>query len=367
MAFDRPPTNLVAGDTNGVDDVFVRDRQTGTTERVSVDTGGAQGNNYSNAPSISADGRYVAFQSKASNLVAGDTNGRADVFVHDRQTGTTERVSVATGGAQSDGNSQDAWISSDGRIAFASRATNLVLGDGNGMMDIFVSESEVPPTQLTLTLQLAGTGQGTVTSAPPGINCGTDCTQDYADGTQVTLTAAAASGSTFTGWSGAGCTGTATCTVTMDEARTVTATFTSTRVLTVQPAGTGQGTVTSAPAGINCGTDCTEAYVHGTPVTLTATHASGSTFTGWSGSGCTGTATCAVMMDQARTVTATFTQALDTQIFGGPSGPTNSSTASFAFTATPSAGADLRVLARRCGLRRVPVIAHPDEPVAGPT
>jgi Tol biopolymer transport system component len=341
VAFDSPAANLVSGDDNGDDDVFVRDRQANTTERVSVATGGAQGNEYAQQPSISADGRQVAFQSKASNLVGDDSNGRVDIFVHDRQSHTTERVSVGMGGDESDGNSQDAWVSSDGRIAFASHATNLILDDGNSMTDVFVSESAVPPTQLTLTVQLAGTGQGTVTSAPPGINCGTDCTQDYADGTQVTLTAAAVSGSAFTGWSGAGCTGTATCTVTMGQARTVTATFTSVRTLTVQLAGSGQGTVTSAPTGINCGTDCTEAYAGGTEVTMTAAAASGSSFTGWSGAGCTGTATCAVTMDQARTVTATFRDGeVDTQITSGPDGYLQDLRFRFfVFEADPAAGA----------------------------
>ena len=101
-AFVSPAPDLVAGDTNGFWDVFVRDRQLGTTERVSVDSGGAQGNGesgfYSHAypipPAISADGRYVVFESAATNLVAADSNGVIDVFVHDRQSGVTERISV---------------------------------------------------------------------------------------------------------------------------------------------------------------------------------------------------------------------------------------------------------------------------------
>ena len=163
--------------------------------------------------------------------------------------------------------------------------------------------------QRTLTVTKAGTGSGTVTSAPGGIACGSDCTEGYANGTSVTLTAAAESGSTFGGWSGSGCTGTGTCTVSMTATRTVTATFTTVqRTLTVTKAGTGSGTVTSAPGGIACGGDCTEGYANGTSVTLTAAAESGSTFGGWSGSGCTGTGTCTVSMTAARTVTATFTQ-----------------------------------------------------------
>jgi hypothetical protein len=146
-----------------------------------------------------------------------------------------------------------------------------------------------------LTVTKAGTGAGAVTSSPTGINCGTDCTEAYTNGTVVTLTAAAAAGSTFSGWSGGGCTGTGTCAVTITSAITVTATFTlNTYPLNVTLAGTGTGTVTSSPAGIGCGTDCSEMIGHGTVVTLTATPVAGSTFTGWSGGGCTGTGTCAV-------------------------------------------------------------------------
>src|SRR5437867_8922188 len=99
VAFHSAATNLVAGDMNGTNDVFVHDRQTGITERVSVASDGTQGNNASSYPAFSADGRFVAFDSDATDLVAGDTNGTTDVFVHDRQTGTTERVSVVSGGA----------------------------------------------------------------------------------------------------------------------------------------------------------------------------------------------------------------------------------------------------------------------------
>ena len=119
VAFSSDATNLVPGDTNGTADVFVRDRQTGTTRRVSVGSGGAQGNGLSVDPAISADGRFVAFASDATNLVPGDTNGADDVFVRDRQTGTTRRVSVGSGGAQGDRVSFDPAISADGRfVAF---------------------------------------------------------------------------------------------------------------------------------------------------------------------------------------------------------------------------------------------------------
>jgi len=161
--------------------------------------------------------------------------------------------------------------------------------------------------QLMLTTVRAGTGTGTITSSPAGINCGADCTEPYDIGTSVTLTAAAAGGSSFTGWSGGGCSGTGSCVVTLNAPTTVTATFTLQQfTLSTSRAGTGTGTITSSPAGINCGADCTESYNSGTVVTLTASPAGGSTFAGWSGGGCTGTGTCVVTITAATSVTATF-------------------------------------------------------------
>lgn len=141
VAFYSEATNLVLGDTNGVDDVFVHDVLNGTTRRVSVGAGGAQGNQMSIYPSLSADGRLVVFHSWASNLVPSDTNGYADVFVRDVVAGTTTRVSVSSTGAETDYDSELAVIDGAGtRVAFASPASNLVLGDTNGMPDIFVRD-----------------------------------------------------------------------------------------------------------------------------------------------------------------------------------------------------------------------------------
>jgi hypothetical protein len=107
-------------------------------ERVSVSGGGAQGDLNSYTPSVSADGRYVAFVATATNLVTGDNNNAPDVFVYDRQSGTIERVSDS--GAEGDSNSYSVSISSDGRyIAFESSATNLVTGDTNGVTDVFAA------------------------------------------------------------------------------------------------------------------------------------------------------------------------------------------------------------------------------------
>jgi VCBS repeat protein len=147
VAFHSFATNLVPGDTNGVLDVFVHDRQTGATTRVSVATGAIQGNNTSRAGFLSADGGLVAFESDATNLVTGDTNGVRDLFIHDRQTGVTTRVSVATGGGQVNGESVDAELSADGRyVTFQSEATNLVAGDTNGVSDVFVHDRQTSTT-----------------------------------------------------------------------------------------------------------------------------------------------------------------------------------------------------------------------------
>jgi Tol biopolymer transport system component len=142
VAFESDATNLVPGDTNQRADVFVHDRLTGSTARVSVATGGAQGAGDSGRPRISADGRYVVFDSEAPNLVPGDTNQSADVFVHDRLAGVTTRVSVATDGAQATGgDSTFPAISADGRVVvFQSEATNLVAEDTNDLRDIFVHD-----------------------------------------------------------------------------------------------------------------------------------------------------------------------------------------------------------------------------------
>ncbi len=144
VAFNSDATNLVAGDTNGVADVFVYDRQTDTIERVSVDDVGTEADlGTINYLDISDDGQYVTFDSDATNLVAGDTNGVADVFVYDRQADTIERVSVDDVGTEADGGSLFPSLSGDGRyVAFLSLATNLVSGDTNGTFDIFVYDRQ---------------------------------------------------------------------------------------------------------------------------------------------------------------------------------------------------------------------------------
>ena len=141
VAFTSAASTLVRGDTNNGLDVFVRDRQTGTTNRVSVRSNGNQANGSSLEPSISAGGRYIAFYSNASNLVRGDTNRASDVFVHDRQTGTTSRVSLRSNGSEANRDSYTPSISASGRyVAFYSAASNLVRGDTNRASDVFVHD-----------------------------------------------------------------------------------------------------------------------------------------------------------------------------------------------------------------------------------
>lgn len=162
----------------------------------------------------------------------------------------------------------------------------------------------------TLSVAKSGSGAGTVTSLPAGIDCGSACSQGYTSGTSVTLTAVAAAGSTFAGWSGA-CTGTGGCSVSMTAATALTATFALTSftpptfTLSVVKSGNGAGRVTSAPAGIDCGSTCSKSFTSGASVTLTAAAAAGSTFEGWTGA-CTGTSACTVAMTAARSVAASF-------------------------------------------------------------
>ena len=140
-------SNLVANDTNGLSDVFVHDRITGVTTRVSVDSAGTEGNDASLVPFPSRDGRYIAFLSYATNLVPGDTNTKTDVFVHDRNTVTTSRVSIDSAGSQANGTSFMTSISPDGRyVAFSSVANNLVNADTNGKRDIFIHDLDTAMT-----------------------------------------------------------------------------------------------------------------------------------------------------------------------------------------------------------------------------
>src|SRR4028119_572855 len=156
VAFDSDASNIVPGDTNNNYDIFVRDRLTNTTTRVSLDSAGNQAKSDFYSPSISADGRFVAFRSYASNLVPGDTNDTDDIFVRDTLTNTTTRVSVNSAGNQGNSSSLDPSISGNGRfVAFISNATNLVPGDTNNKRDIFVRDT-LANTTTRLSVDSAG-------------------------------------------------------------------------------------------------------------------------------------------------------------------------------------------------------------------
>ena len=194
VVFRSVANNLAPGDTNGVFDIFVRDITAGTTTRVSVSSGGAEANGASKEPTISADGTRVAFVSSATNLVAGDTNAKDDIFVHDLETGETRRVSVTSAGAEASGASEKPSISGTGQfIAFRSIANDLVTGDTNIAQDIFrhdrlpIPPQVVVPANQTLDVPAGGSAVFNYTA-----------TATDAEGTDLTTSCAPASGSAFT-------------------------------------------------------------------------------------------------------------------------------------------------------------------------
>ncbi|MBC7334918.1 MAG: PD40 domain-containing protein, partial [Clostridia bacterium] len=249
VAFVSSATNLVPGDTNAVSDVFVRDRWLGTTERVSVASDGTEGNGASSSPAISADGRYVAFSSEASNLVAGDTNGQSDVFVHDRLTGQTWRVSVSSGGTEANAASYCYAISADGdKVLFASDANNLDINDTNAYRDIFVHQRSTGQTRL-VSLNASGVAGNSYSDVP-----------DFSsDGRWIVFRSLASnlvSGDTNDSWDvflldfqslETPETPTPTATVTSPPTATPTPTHTGTPTATATPTHTATATMTATP------------------------------------------------------------------------------------------------------------------------
>src|SRR5919202_1861025 len=169
VAFTSLRSNVRRGGTNSSYDIFVRDRLTNTTSRVSVDSAGNQGNNDSNFPSISADGRFVAFTSLASNIVPGDTNNTGDIFVRDTLTNTTTLVSVDSAGNQAGSKGCTTSFSADGRfVAFNSLGSNLVPG-ANYSFDIFVRD-RITNTTTRVSVDSAGNHQRNSSSGSPSIS-----------------------------------------------------------------------------------------------------------------------------------------------------------------------------------------------------
>ncbi len=168
VVFESDASNLVAGDINGVRDIFLKDLTTGALSIISTSSTGTRANGASQNAVISGNGRYVAFESNATNLVTGDTNNATDIFLKDLVTGTTTRLSVSSTGVQSNGGSSNATISIDGRyVAFDSGASNLVTGDTNGLSDIFRRDTTSNTTvRVSLT---SGNQQGNGASFEPSI------------------------------------------------------------------------------------------------------------------------------------------------------------------------------------------------------
>ncbi|MDM8535266.1 Ig-like domain-containing protein [Desulfobacterales bacterium HSG17] len=179
------------------------------------------------------------------------------------------------------------------------------VGSVSAAFEIF----SVPQYNLTVYKDADGSGNGNVISDIGGIYCGIYCSQDYDEGTRITLRVEADTDSKFTGWSGP-CSGTGECIVAMDRKQEVTAQFDTTIIpqytLTAHKNGTGSGTINSAPEGINCGDACSHDYDMDTMVTLTASADEGSVFTGWTGGGCTGTAQCSVKINTLQNIIASF-------------------------------------------------------------
>ena len=259
---------------------------------------------------VSVTTQATASQPPTAVLAATPTSGTAPLSVNFSAAGSTDSDGTIVSYAWSfgDGGNQTGGTTALRTYSTAGTYTaSLTVTDNSGLTDTKSVTITVlqQATTYTLTVGKSGAGSGTVSSSPAGIGCGADCTENYASGTSVTLTAAPAAGSAFAGWSGA-CSGTGSCTVAMTAARSVTAAFNPlSYALTVSKGGLGTGTVASSPAGIDCGADCAENYAHGTSVTLTATPAAGSTFAGWSGA-CSGTGSCTVSMTAASAVTANF-------------------------------------------------------------
>ena len=196
-------------------------------------------------------------------------------------------------------------MDTQGTVLFQGRSSPVDLDGKPVSVGIAMTLNSFP---LDLHVVMSGSGSGTVTSSPTGINCGGTCSAPFTLGTDITLTATPDATSTFTGWTGAACAGTGICTVSMTATQTVTATFTRTPyALTVTKTGTGTGTVTSTSGIINCGSACSAQFDAGTSVTLIAEPDLTSTFAGWTGCTSSTGATCTVTINAAGTVTATFT------------------------------------------------------------
>jgi hypothetical protein len=233
-----------------------------------------------------------------------DTSGSTAGFYIERKTGTTGpygRIAQQAPGAVS-------YI--DGTVALGSTYCYRVQAFNSEGTSGYSNEACANPASLGVTVAMAGTGTGTVTSDPAGILCGADCSETYPTATVVTLTATPASGSNFSNWSN-GCTGTGPCTITGNQPVLVTANFaaaTSSQTRRLRVFRYHQGNITSSPSGITCPSTCIADYPSGTIITLTAVPETGKTFLGWKGAGCSGTGTCTITLERSRGVSARFSK-----------------------------------------------------------
>jgi hypothetical protein len=341
---------IVAGDTHGYDENGLNTGNALTFDTTGAAlrhqtaslTGGPQNGSVGSSVAISGSTIAVGVRNQGSSSA---NPSRGAVYTYDRTGAAVRHPNWSV--MPSDVGNSDAFGSSvatdDDRIIGGSPSHDVYTGafhQDQGAVysmtpDVYVSKF--------------GSGTGTVTSSPAGINCGGDCSEAYHLGDEVTLTATASAGSHFAGFNYGKCVGASPCTLTVKGSGTEYAEFqpgaATTQTLTVGKAGTGSGTVTSNPAGINCGADCSEAYDSGTVVTLSPAPDAGSAFAGWSG-GCSGSGSCSVTMSQARSVTATFnatgggdTTPPETQIDAGPAAGSTVAGAqvSFSFSSTEAA------------------------------
>jgi uncharacterized delta-60 repeat protein len=252
--------------------------------------------------SVQDDAIALARQSDGKLVAAGySTNGSQHDFALarynpngslDTSFNGTGKVTTAIGSGQDE--AYALALQPDGKLVAAGSSWN------GSKYDFALARYRVDST---LRVAKTGSGSGSITSSPSGINCGSTCSAPFAV-VPVTLTATASAGSSFLGWSGA-CSGTGKCSLTMSADRAATARFETNKTLTLSKTGSGAGTVASSPAGISCGSTCARAFRHGTAVTLTATAAAGSSFLGWSGA-CSGTGSCTLTMSAGRAATARF-------------------------------------------------------------
>ncbi len=184
VVFMSSADNLVLLDISGHENIFMRDRELGTTELISMDSDEAAVNNNSEKPLVSTDGRYVVFESIATNLVASDSNATIDIFIRDRELGTTARLNVSTASVQANGPSSQVSMSSDARYAsFSSTATNLVASDGNGVIDVFVRDTLLNTTTILSVNNLGD--EGDAGSADPKVSDNGTYIAFYSDATNL--------------------------------------------------------------------------------------------------------------------------------------------------------------------------------------